>query len=267
MTPDAPGEQIAATGLQLAAGDAQALASLLDEIAGPVPWGGAVPHVMAMRLVADAMQRHRPLPAGTALVHEAQVIRVPVPLSAGTPVTAVGSVTGATSEAPVLSLDFMTQAGTLAAQIETRLRLAGLDALAAARAGRAFTAPAGAIELSPIGASAVEDYAALANDFNPIHLDMDAAQHAGLPDRVVHGMLLVALAEASLIQKWPGMRVVESRTRFLAPVLCSEGIVLSIAERGVNAGGRTLARTSIAISGGPLACVVDVELGPVEPAS
>lgn len=260
MTADVSDGRIAPTGLQIDARDGQALASLLDEIVGPTPWGSAVPHAMAMRLVADAMQGHRPAPAGTVLVHEAQVIRVPVPLSAGTPMTAVGSVTGAGSEAPVLSLDFMTEAGTLAAQIETRLRLAGPDVLAAARAGRAFTPPAGAIELPPVGARAVEAYATLANDFNLIHLDSDAAQRAGLAGTVVHGMLLVGLAEALLIQKWPGMRVVELRTRFLAPVLCSEATVLSIAERSVDAEGKIGARAGIAIAGGPLACVIDVVL-------
>ena len=46
-------------------------------------------------------------------------------------------------------------------------------------------------------------YAAASGDCNPIHLDDAAAQKAGFPSRLVHGMLSMALQE-QIIQQWVG---------------------------------------------------------------
>lgn len=263
MTPGGADERLEAAGLRIAAKDAAALAALLDDVAGATPWSGAVPHVMAMRLLADVMEKWRPAAGDAVLVHEGQTIILDRPLGADVPLSATGSIGGAEGPAPVLVLDFACEKGEIIARTDTRLRLAKPDAIAAARNGRTYLPASDAIRLAPVGQSRVAAYAEIMRDFNPIHLDPEAAAKAGLGDTVVHGMMLVGIAEACLLQHWPHYRLAQSRTRFLSPVLASEGLVLSIADRGVDAQGRILARSSIA-SGGPLACVVDVVLVAVD---
>ncbi|QGS69135.1 hypothetical protein CV093_14595 [Oceanobacillus sp. 143] len=40
----------------------------------------------------------------------------------------------------------------------------------------------------------VENYANVSHDWNPIHLSIEAAKQAGYPQKVVHGMLSMAIS-------------------------------------------------------------------------
>ena len=62
-------------------------------------------------------------------------------------------------------------------------------------------------------------YAGASGDFNQIHWDAAAAQAAGLPDVLAHGMLTMAIA-GRVLTDWmadPG-RVKDFRVRFAAPL-------------------------------------------------
>lgn len=70
-------------------------------------------------------------------------------------------------------------------------------------------------------------YAQASGDHNPIHLSADAADAAGLPDVIAHGMLTMALTGA-LATAWAGdpAAVVEHSARFtgLVPVPADGGV-------------------------------------------
>ncbi len=243
--------------------DASGLASLLGDILGADFNPATVPHIAAMRLLADAASLsdvdYGLAGQGRVIVHEAQTIRTPVPLVAGSLLTATGSFAAVSGDAAMLSLTLKDDSGVLVCALETRLRLGDLHALArpvASQAPAATPAAEGA-QSAPITAAHVLRYAALSGDRNPIHLDAGLAASAGLPERVVHGMLLVALAEAALAGHWPGGRLAETRTRFVAPVFVGERVSWQIVERGRSPGGGRLARVSICTETGSIACIVD----------
>jgi acyl dehydratase len=63
-------------------------------------------------------------------------------------------------------------------------------------------------------------YAGASGDFNPIHWNDRAAQEAGLPGVIAHGMLTMALANR-LVTTWAGDpgAVMECAVRFTRPVV------------------------------------------------
>lgn len=77
-------------------------------------------------------------------------------------------------------------------------------------------------------------YAEASGDANPIHLDDGAAQAAGLPGVVAHGMLTLALA-GRLVTAWAGdeFEVTTLRTRFPRPVVvpAAGGVRLDVGGR------------------------------------
>lgn len=65
-------------------------------------------------------------------------------------------------------------------------------------------------------------YADVADDHNPLHLDDEAAQAAGHPGRIVHGMCTLATGVSALVQTLgtpKGSRLSYIRARFSRPVL------------------------------------------------
>eukprot|EP00241_Pyramimonas_parkeae_P009666 CAMPEP_0114246330 /NCGR_PEP_ID=MMETSP0058-20121206/12400_1 /TAXON_ID=36894 /ORGANISM="Pyramimonas parkeae, CCMP726" /LENGTH=131 /DNA_ID=CAMNT_0001359499 /DNA_START=459 /DNA_END=854 /DNA_ORIENTATION=+ len=64
----------------------------------------------------------------------------------------------------------------------------------------------------------VEQYARLGGDSNPIHLDPQVAQAAGLEGCVVHGMLYAGLFPAIIAARQPGAIYLKQDLRFRHPV-------------------------------------------------
>lgn len=81
----------------------------------------------------------------------------------------------------------------------------------------------------PITKELINDYAAVSQDFNPIHLDLDAALSAGLADRVAHGMLIMGLS-TKLITTYlqEGWFVSSHHAKLLLPVYIDDKITLNI---------------------------------------
>ena len=75
-------------------------------------------------------------------------------------------------------------------------------------------------------------YAGASGDFNPIHWNDRAAQEAGLPGVIAHGMLTMALA-SRLVATWAGDpgAVVACAVRFTRPVVVpddAEGALIEL---------------------------------------
>lgn len=60
-----------------------------------------------------------------------------------------------------------------------------------------------AIEFGPISRSTLALYAGASGDHNPIHIDIDFAKQAGLPDVFAHGMLSFGVL-ARVVTQWAG---------------------------------------------------------------
>lgn len=57
------------------------------------------------------------------------------------------------------------------------------------------------IQFGSITHEQIRQYAEASQDFNPIHLDREFAQSAGLPEVIAHGMLSMGLASRAL-EEW-----------------------------------------------------------------
>ena len=77
-------------------------------------------------------------------------------------------------------------------------------------------------------------YAAASGDHNPIHYNDAAAQAAGLPGVLAHGMLTMGLAAAA-VEEWAGApgRVREISTRFSRPVVVPATVSTELRITGV----------------------------------
>lgn len=77
----------------------------------------------------------------------------------------------------------------------------------------------------PLERATLVRYAGAAGDFNPIHWSQQAAQGAGLPDVIAHGMLTMAMA-GRVVTDWlgdPGA-VLSYGVRFTKPIVVSHGV-------------------------------------------
>jgi acyl dehydratase len=81
------------------------------------------------------------------------------------------------------------------------------------QAGDAFSFTAG-----PITRTDIALYAGGSGDYNGIHVDIDFAKRAGLPDVIVHGMYSMGLLSRLLTRLTPAARVLEIQSRFQAMV-------------------------------------------------
>ena len=94
----------------------------------------------------------------------------------------------------------------------------------------------------PIGRQRIALYAGASGDYNGIHVDLDFARAAGLPDVIVHGMYSMGMF-GRLLAAWGGpgsVQTIETRFAAMLPVkerLLCEGVVESVdpAEGGVIA--------------------------------
>ena len=102
------------------------------------------------------------------------------------------------------------------------------------------------LELPPISRYTLALYAGASGDHNPIHIDLDFARAAGMPDVFAHGMLSMAYLGRMLTNWQPQTRLRQFSSRFAAitnlqDVITCSGRVVEILERD----GETLARCEI----------------------
>lgn len=89
--------------------------------------------------------------------------------------------------------------------------------------------------VGPVTRAALALFAGASGDHNPIHIDIDAAKAAGMPDVIAHGMLSMAYL-GRLVTGWvPQTQLRELRARFLAPTpvgarLTCTGKVVSVSD-------------------------------------
>jgi 3-hydroxybutyryl-CoA dehydratase len=88
----------------------------------------------------------------------------------------------------------------------------------------------------------VEQYAVISGDYNPIHLDMEAAKQQGFTNKIAHGMLTVAkvlsvLSNESLI---PQELLSQCKFTFISPVYVGDLVTLTIkqAEHKIRVEGK-----------------------------
>lgn len=103
-----------------------------------------------------------------------------------------------------------------------------------------------ALELPPISRTTLALYAGASGDHNPVHIDIDFAKKAGMPDVFAHGMLSMAYLGRMLTNWQPQVKLKKFSNRFAAithlqDVITCQGRVVEIVEQD----GETLARCEI----------------------
>jgi acyl dehydratase len=95
-------------------------------------------------------------------------------------------------------------------------------------------------------ADKVDRYAESSGDRNPIHLDEAAARAAGLPGRIVHGMLTMGMF-STVASEWAGgaSNVQSVRCRFRAFVMVGDTVEISGIVADVSAGVVTAEATIV----------------------
>lgn len=79
----------------------------------------------------------------------------------------------------------------------------------------------------PFDMARLARYAEVSGDKNPIHLDADLAQRAGLDAPPVQGMLLMSTFAPALAAWQPRLVLQRLSAKFLRPVLAGQSIVIS----------------------------------------
>ena len=100
--------------------------------------------------------------------------------------------------------------------------------------------------LPPISRTTLALYAGASGDHNPIHIDIDFAKKAGMPDVFAHGMLSMAYLGRMLTNWQPQSQLRKFGNRFatitqLQDVITCSGTVVELIEHN----GETLARCEI----------------------
>jgi acyl dehydratase len=94
------------------------------------------------------------------------------------------------------------------------------------------------LQLPPISRTTLALFAGASGDHNPIHIDIDFARKAGMPDVFAHGMLSMAYLARALAQWVPQRRILSYGVRFAAitqlgdRVQCSGKVVEKLAHAG-----------------------------------
>ena len=102
------------------------------------------------------------------------------------------------------------------------------------------------LALPPISRTTLALYAGASGDHNPIHIDIDFAKKAGMPDVFAHGMLSMAYLGRMLTNWQPQSQLRKFGNRFatitqLGDVITCSGTVVELIEHN----GETLARCEI----------------------
>ncbi len=90
-------------------------------------------------------------------------------------------------------------------------------------------------------------FAQLTGDFNPVHVDADAAAASSFGERIVHGMLTASLLSTVLAMQLPGPGAIylSQSVTFLRPVRLGDTVVAHVAVTAIDIDKRrmTLATT------------------------
>lgn len=102
------------------------------------------------------------------------------------------------------------------------------------------------LALAPLTRATCALFAGASGDHNPIHIDIDAAKAAGLPDVIGHGMLSMAMLGRLLTSWLPQAQLRSFRVRFQEPTLIGDAVTCSgrVMER-TEAGQEVLLRVEI----------------------
>jgi acyl dehydratase len=73
------------------------------------------------------------------------------------------------------------------------------------------------VERGPLTRTTLALFAGASGDHNPVHIDIDAARAAGLPDVIGHGMLSMAYLAQVLTEWVPQSAIRAYSARFVAP--------------------------------------------------
>ncbi|WP_087972502.1 MaoC family dehydratase [Oceanobacillus rekensis] len=80
----------------------------------------------------------------------------------------------------------------------------------------------------PITDKMVENYAKVSQDLNPIHMSIDAAQQAGFPQKVVHGMLTMAISTRLVSPLLGRTQMIQSyQMKLIAPVYVNDQLTVT----------------------------------------
>jgi 3-hydroxybutyryl-CoA dehydratase len=76
----------------------------------------------------------------------------------------------------------------------------------------------------------VEQYAVVSGDYNPIHLDLEAAKQQGFSNKIVHGMLTAAKVLSVILNEilTPQELLGQHEFTFISPVYVGDRITLTI---------------------------------------
>ena len=101
--------------------------------------------------------------------------------------------------------------------------------------------------LPPLARETLALYAGASRDHNPIHVDVDFARAAGMPDVVAHGMLSMAWLGRLLTNWAPQRELREFSVRFTALTCAGERIVCTgrVAEK-IERDGEQIVRVAVA---------------------
>jgi acyl dehydratase len=92
----------------------------------------------------------------------------------------------------------------------------------------------------PISRTTLALYCGASGDHNPLHVDIDFAKRAGMPDVIAHGMLSMAYLGRAVTDWVPVDRMRSYSVRFAAMTAVGESVTCSarVAEKIVVAGER-----------------------------
>ncbi|MEU8510863.1 MaoC/PaaZ C-terminal domain-containing protein [Kitasatospora sp. NPDC048722] len=113
-----------------------------------------------------------------------------------------------------------------------------------------------ALRIAPISRTTLALFAGASGDHNPIHIDLDVAQSAGLDDVFVHGMLSMAYLGRLLTDWVPQERIRSYRVRFAAVTPVNASLTCTASVVSVEDGLATLALT-VALDDGTLTLAGD----------
>ena len=107
------------------------------------------------------------------------------------------------------------------------------------------------LALPPLTRATLALYAGASGDHNPIHIDIDFARAAGMPDVFAHGMLSMAWLGRLLTNWAPQRELREFSVRFYAMTLVGERIVCTgrVAEK-LERDGERLVKVAVATTNG-----------------
>lgn len=81
--------------------------------------------------------------------------------------------------------------------------------------------------IGPFDAEALQRYADVSGDINPLHLDETLAQSIGFSSPPVHGMKILAAFEPMLINWRKELKIIALSGKFVQPILRGESVRLT----------------------------------------